>query len=185
MEDDREITNPTDLKESAANHFKNLLTAETRSYVEPNFPFLFPQIPKSMSRELCVSPTLEKVKEVVFSINKDNAARPDGFTSTFYQSCWEFIAKDIWEASKDFFAGTPMPRSTSTIITLIPKIDSPQSWSDFKPIFLCNVTNKIMTKLLYNKLAPLLPTLISPSQNGFVHGRLIGDNILMAQELIL
>ncbi|KAL0416545.1 UNVERIFIED_CONTAM: hypothetical protein Slati_3486400 [Sesamum latifolium] len=77
-----------------------------------------------------------------------------------------------------------MPRSfTATTITLIPKIDSPQTWSDFRPIFLYNVTNKIMTKLSYNKLAPVLPTLISPSQSGFVPGRLIGDNILMVQEL--
>ncbi|KAK4394383.1 hypothetical protein Sango_1909100 [Sesamum angolense] len=41
-----------------------------------------------------------------------------------------------------------------------------------------------MTKLLYNKLEPLLPKLISPSQSGFVHGRLIVNNIFMTEELI-
>ncbi|KAL0352572.1 UNVERIFIED_CONTAM: hypothetical protein Scaly_1645900 [Sesamum calycinum] len=169
MEDDREITNPTDIKESTANHFNNLLTAKTRSYAEPDSPFLFPQILESMSRELCAIPTLEEVKEVVFNIDKDNVARLDGFTSTFYQSCWEFITKDTWEAAKDFFAGTPTPRSfTATTITPIPKTDSPQSWSDFRLISLCNVTKKIMTKLLYNKWASLLPALISLSQSGFV-----------------
>ncbi|KAL0287915.1 UNVERIFIED_CONTAM: hypothetical protein Scaly_2549700 [Sesamum calycinum] len=77
-----------------------------------------------------------------------------------------------------------MPRSfTATTITLTPKTDSPQTWSDFKPISLCNVTNKILSKLLYNKMSALLPSMISPSQSGFVPGRLIGDNILLAQEL--
>ncbi|KAK4386358.1 hypothetical protein Sango_2506400 [Sesamum angolense] len=88
------------------------------------------------------------------------------------------------DLKRDFFGGTPMPRSfTATTITLIPKTDSPQTWSDFKPISLCNVTNKILSKLLYNKMSALLPSMISPSQSGFVPGRLIGDNILLAQEL--
>ncbi|KAL2226306.1 UNVERIFIED_CONTAM: hypothetical protein Sindi_1989300 [Sesamum indicum] len=78
-----------------------------------------------------------------------------------------------------------MPRSfTATTIVLIPKVDSPQTWNDFRPISLCNVTNKIMSKLIYNKLYHTLPDLITPSQSDFVPGRLIGDNILMAQEMI-
>ncbi|KAL0440459.1 UNVERIFIED_CONTAM: hypothetical protein Slati_2528900 [Sesamum latifolium] len=83
-------------------------------------------------------------------------------------TCWDIIAEDIIEVARDFFIGTPIPRSfTTTSITLIPKDESPQSWSDFRPISLCNVTNKIISKLLYNKIAQALPNLISPSQSGF------------------
>ncbi|KAL0288419.1 UNVERIFIED_CONTAM: hypothetical protein Sangu_2659800 [Sesamum angustifolium] len=77
-----------------------------------------------------------------------------------------------------------MPRSFSaTSIILISKNDSTQSWFELKPISLCNVTNKILSKLLYNKISQALPDLISPSQSGFVPGRLIADNILLAQEM--
>ncbi|KAL0287958.1 UNVERIFIED_CONTAM: hypothetical protein Sangu_2668400 [Sesamum angustifolium] len=94
------------------------------------------------------------------------------------------ILYDGFAAVTDFFSGTPMPRSfTATSIILIPKNDSPQSWSEFKPISLCNVTNKILSKLLYNKISQALPDLISPSQSGFVPGRLIANNILLAQEM--
>ncbi|KAL0287127.1 UNVERIFIED_CONTAM: hypothetical protein Sradi_7130100 [Sesamum radiatum] len=64
------------------------------------------------------------------------------------------------------FSGTPMPRSfTATTIVLIPKADSPQTWNDFRPISLCNVTNKILSKLLYRRISQALPELISPSQS--------------------
>ncbi|KAL0282747.1 UNVERIFIED_CONTAM: hypothetical protein Sradi_7253000, partial [Sesamum radiatum] len=40
-----------------------------------------------------------------------------------------------------------------------------------------------ITKILVQRLRRILDTLISPSQNAFVPGRSIGDNILLAQEL--
>ncbi|KAK4383629.1 hypothetical protein Sango_2756800 [Sesamum angolense] len=119
-------------------------------------------------------PTQEKIKDIVLSIDKDSVAGSDGFSSVFFQKCWDFINNDIHEAVRDFFCGTPMPRSfKATTIVLIPKVESPQTWSDFTPISLCNVTNKILCKLLYKKLSLSLPNLISPAQSGFVTGRLI------------
>ncbi|XP_011081406.1 uncharacterized protein LOC105164454 [Sesamum indicum] len=143
------------------------------------------KISEECTRIISSLPTDEEIRETVFSIGKESVASPDGFSSAFYQACWDFIAIDIFEAVKDFFHGTPMPRSfTATTIVLVPKVESPQTWNDFRPISLCNVTNKILSKLIYNKLHNTLPDLISPSQSGFVPGRLIGDNILMAQEMI-
>ncbi|KAL0288313.1 UNVERIFIED_CONTAM: hypothetical protein Sangu_2663400 [Sesamum angustifolium] len=127
----------------------------------------------------------EEIEDIVLSIVKDNVVGPDGFSSVFFQSYWDFINKYIQEAVKDFFCGTPMPRSSkATTFVLIPKVESPQTWNDFRLISLCNVTNKILSKLHYKKLSHSLPNLISPAQSGFITGRLISNNILMAQEII-
>ena len=45
--------------------------------------------------------------------------------------------------------------------------------------------NKIFSKILGHRLAPILPNIISMNQSGFVRGRSISDNYLLAQEMIV
>ncbi|KAK4383872.1 hypothetical protein Sango_3111800 [Sesamum angolense] len=52
-----------------------------------------------------------------------------------------------------------------------------------RPISCCNVIYKVITKILVSRIREILDLLISPSQNAFVPGRLISDNVLLAQEL--
>lgn len=67
---------------------------------------------------------------------------------------------------------------------MIPKVDSPCSVTDFRPISLCNVIRKLISKILANRLKVILPEIISPSQNAFITGRLIFDNIIVAYEIM-
>ena len=55
--------------------------------------------------------------------------------------------------------------------------------SDFRPISLCNVIYKVIAKSLANRLKPHLPNYIHPSQQAFIQGRRISNNIIIAQEI--
>lgn len=102
----------------------------------------------------------------------------DGFTAKFFQSGWEFLQDDLLEAVHDYFQGAILPVG-------IPKKLSLEDWSDYRPVSLCNYTHKIISKIHNERLANILPLLITENQSGFLKGRLISDNILLMQELTL
>eukprot|EP00253_Pinus_taeda_P006614 PITA_06614 len=72
----------------------------------------------------------------------------------------------------------------NSFISLIPKQDLALTPNKFRPIALCNVVYKIISKVLANRLKPLRPSLISGEQPSYVKGRQILDNIIQAHEVV-
>ncbi|KAL0439808.1 UNVERIFIED_CONTAM: LINE-1 retrotransposable element O protein [Sesamum latifolium] len=136
------------------------------------------------ARTLTAPVTRAEIKQAFFDIDEDKAPGPDGYSAGFYKAAWPVIGDEIMTAVEEFFAnGRLLKQVNATLLALIPKVQSPTTVADFRPISCCNVLYKAITKILILRLRPLLSRLVSPTQNAFIPGRLISDNILLAQEL--
>lgn len=67
---------------------------------------------------------------------------------------------------------------------MVPKVKCPMNMTQLRPVSLCNVVYKILSKVLANRPCTVLPTIISESQGALVTGRYIMDNILIGQEVL-
>lgn len=134
---------------------------------------------------LVAIPSEEEIRSIVFSLPKCKAPGPDGFSSEFFTSSWDIVGRDLISAVRSFFLTSSMPRQTNaTVISLIPKIAGASSLSDFRPVSLCNTVYKIISKILSSRLKTITQETVQRNQVGFVKGRQLGENVLLASELV-
>lgn len=184
-DDNRILTDEADIRASASKFFEGLLTSDGGLLDEPDLDIIDSLPPEVEIGDLEKMPTEEEIRKAVFEIKADSAPGPDGYSALFFQACWGIVKRDVVEAVTEFFVGASIPRGiAATMIVLIPKKKNPSKWSEFRPISLCNVMNKIITKLLSSRMAPLVPLVTVPNQSGFIKGWLISDNVLLAKELL-
>ncbi|KAL6205195.1 hypothetical protein ACLB2K_022457 [Fragaria x ananassa] len=126
----------------------------------------------------------EEVWDALKLMNPSKAPRLDGFAPCFYQQFWEVVGDDVVDVARIFLGSRDfVQKMNCTHVTLIPKVKTPEVVGHLRPISLCNVLFKIGSKLLANRLKPLLDDMISPYQSAYVPGRLISDNSLVAFEI--
>lgn len=118
-------------------------------------------------------------------IKSFKAPGPDGFQPFFFKKYWDIIGDDIRRLVQGAFDnGRIDSRMAETLIVLIPKVDHPTRISQFRPISLCNVIYKLVTKVLVNRIRPFLDELVGPLQSSFIPGRGTVDNAIVAQEIL-
>ena len=81
--------------------------------------------------------------------------------------------------TETFDVGASDMRLVETLVTLIPKGENPTHLKSFKPISLCNVANKVISKVLFNKLHPFLKELVGPLQSSFIPNWSAYDNAII------
>lgn len=142
------------------------------------------RVTDAMNQDLVRQVTEDEVRDAIFDMGPNRAPGPDGFSAAFYQRFWEDIKEELMQEVSSFFDGDGLDTAHNhTNLCLIPKVYPPTGMTEFRPIALCNVSYKVFSKILVNRLKQHLGSIISENQNAFIPGRVITDNIVIAHEV--
>lgn len=113
------------------------------------------------------------MKRAVDSMHPEKSPGCDGLNPGFYQVYWSIVGQDVVKFCQTFFITGEVPAGINdTVVCLIPKIKMPRKMTDLRPISLCNVLFRILSKVMANRLKVCLSALISDKQSAFVEYRL-------------
>lgn len=103
---------------------------------------------------------------MVFGLNGRSACGPYGFTCHFFESCSEISIEDITKVVRGFFCGQELPKFVAhTNLVFLPKKTSAKHFTDLRPISLSSFINKIICRMVHERMAVVLPKLFSPTKS--------------------
>ena len=180
----RVIESPTEIIEAANEFFSSLFSEAHQS--RATFGGLnFKQLNEEQGLLLTKPFSVEEIDAAVASCDGSKSPGPDGFNFKFVKESWEIIKEDVYAIVHDFWSTSRLPKGcNNAFIALIPKVEVPTGFKDFKPISMVGCVYKIISKLLARRLQQVIGFLIGPHQSSFIKGRQILDGALIAGELI-
>ena len=129
--------------------------------------------------------TDEEIKIGLWLMKANKAPGLDGLHAGFFQLFWPTMGESVIQEVKHIFTSRKILEYLNrTYIELIPKIQGPKTLGNYRPISLCNIVYKIVTKIIVGRLRPYLEKLVSPLQLAFVHSKKGIDNTIIVQEFI-
>ncbi|KAK5812500.1 hypothetical protein PVK06_027931 [Gossypium arboreum] len=169
----------------AKNYFQDLFMLRGISNLKSILERVERCIIEDINAKLMTKYTAEEIWTALKSIGPTKAPDDDGFPAIFFQKCWHIVGSEVTSfCLKILNQGREVESINVTNIFLIPKISQSTDMKNFRPISLCNVLYKILTKVVANRFQNVLEVCIDEAQSAFVPGRLITNNVLVAYEIM-
>ncbi|CDH54787.1 hypothetical protein RO3G_11686 [Lichtheimia corymbifera JMRC:FSU:9682] len=169
-----DIYSPTEIDQPAVDHLLSSIPSSVR-------------VTEAQGNHLIRPFTLD---ELVGAIDHSPLGRSPGmdglpFELFKHMQTWEPVLRLLLSVMNQALLQHSYPRSwMSTRMVLLYKKGDPQLLANWRPLSLINSDAKLFTKLLANRLQPIMHHLINPFQTGFLAKRLISDNGWVAQNLM-
>lgn len=117
-----------------------------------------------------------EIDRIIQKMPIDKAPGPDGYNGLFMKKCWHIIKYDFYSLCQEFYNGSVnLECINNSYITLVPKISSPEIVSDYRPISLLNISLKLITKILADRLQSVILRIVHINQYGFIRTCTIQD----------
>ena len=118
------------------------------------------------------------------SLSAGKTPGSDGLPKEFYVTFWDLLKQDFVEMVNECDTMGIMPESLrQALISLLYKKDDPELLKNWRPISLLNVDYKIFTKVLVQRIKPLMSVVVHPDQCCAVPGRSSEDNAFLLRDI--
>ncbi|GJN18562.1 hypothetical protein PR202_gb05734 [Eleusine coracana subsp. coracana] len=176
------VASPDDIANVLLTYFNQLFTTQ----IHDNNTTTNQEHEATISDDFTLSvPNDKELYELLRQMKRDASPAPDGLNVAFYIAAWPWIKNEVTELIRNFYnAGQFPPQLNSTCIVLIPKTHEPNNPKDFRPISLCIVIYKLISKSLVLRSKDHLPDYVHASQAASIQGRHITTNIILVQEIV-
>jgi hypothetical protein len=171
------------IEKAFISYFQWLYMADIDKEVDVCTRTITRKVTPQMNQSLTTPVSMEEIQIALNQLAPLKAPSSDGFPAFFFQQNWKILHQEVCDAVGYFFeTGRMDTHINSTCIALIPKTKNSISVNEYRPISLCNVVYKVLSKILAKRLKIILLNIISCFQSAFISGRLITDNFVAAYE---
>ena len=167
-EDGVEVEGEEGLKALITNHSSSLFTPMAGAEANATLNHIAPKVTSQVNAFLTSDFTEREVKQALDDIGDLKAPGMAGLQTLFYKHYWHLVGDDVVREVLHVLRGGSIPEGwNDTLVVLIPKVQNPEHLKDLRPISLCNVVYKLVSKVLANRLKMILDELISDNQSAF------------------
>lgn len=159
------VSDPTELEMLAIDYYKRLYSLDDVEHMVERLPREgFARLEQDDLLSLNRPFTRMEVEMAIRSMGKFKSPGLDGVQPLFYQDCWEVVGDSVVRFMLQFLESGVLPKDIDdALIVLIPKVTKPEMITQFRPISLCNVLFKTITKTLVGRLKKVITKLIGPA----------------------
>ncbi|KAK2426239.1 hypothetical protein P8452_40952 [Trifolium repens] len=178
------VEGPTQVREEVVSFFRNHF--DIQEWARPCLDgIVFPQMSQDNMTLLTDIFSLVEISAVVKGCDGSKSPGPDGFNFAFVKHFWDLLKNEVRIMFDQFHGNECLPKCLSSyFLTLIPKVKSPQSLGDYRPISLLGCLYKMVAKVLATRLTMVLGDLIPKTQSAFLKGRQLVEGVVVVNEVI-
>lgn len=179
--DDQLVTTKEDLDNIAKDYFQGLLATRGTGNLERIVSGVKRRVSNSMNQIIMAKYSLEEIYMTLKDMVLTKTPGVDGLPALCFQRYWHIVGQDVGQFCLNVLnRGTSLEYVNYTHIVFILKTEHPDNLLHFRPINLCTIIYKIISKIVPNHFQKVLDVCIDESQSTFIIVRLIIDNVLLA-----
>ena len=146
-------TSDQQMESIAVDYFERLFASSQPAQINETLMAVDNTVSQDANQKLLLPFSVDEVRVALFQMHPSKAPGPDGMTSFFFQKFWHVIGPSVSIVVLSVLNFAKILRKINlTHISLILKKKNLEHMSDYRPISLCNVIYKIISKVLANRL---------------------------------